>query len=138
MMLYADVTRLVEGVDPSEISGSIAERGANAGPETWSNSREAVKDSPILKDEDERRAAREFFRGFGAWSDDEMKAWTIDELDALVLQLAAGDLREIQDLAPGKGLGGINWKKADRLSREGVVSGRVYTQDGRLYVDLSE
>lgn len=59
MLLEVNVSRLVNELDPSEISGSVAERGKNAGPETWANAKEATQDG-LLKPE-ERDAARALF-----------------------------------------------------------------------------
>lgn len=135
-MLEVIVTRLITEIDPSEISGSIAERGANAGPETWANAVEATVEEPLLKPE-ERAQARKFFKEFGAWDADEIKAWSDNELDALVLQYAAGDLRELQSLAPGDGLGDIDWDMAEELSAEGTCSGSLFVSGDDLYVMLS-
>ena len=136
-MLEVIVTCLITDLDPAELSGSIAERGLNAGQETWENSMQAAEDyAPILKP-DERPAARKFFRGFGAWNDEEVAAWTDKELDALVLQYAAGDLRELQALAPGDGLGDIDWDEAEKLSERGTVSGSLFISGDNLYVSLS-
>ena len=135
-MLEVIVTRLINEVDPSEISGSIAERGNNAGPETWANAMEATADEPLLKP-DERNAARKFFRGFGAWTEQEIAAWSDNELDAIVLQYAAGDLRELQSCAPGDGLGDIDWDEAERLQSEGTCAGSLFVHGDDLYVTLS-
>jgi hypothetical protein len=136
-MLEVIVTCLITDLDPAELSGSIAERGQNAGQETWDNSMQAAKDhAPILKP-NERPAARKFFRSFGAWDDEQVAAWTDQELDALVLQYAAGDLRELQWVAPGDGLGDIDWNEAEKLSHEGIVSGSLFVSGDNLYVSLS-
>lgn len=65
-MLEINVHRLVDDVDPSTLFASIAERGANAGPETWSNSVACAAESPLLTTDEQRRRAREFFAEFGA------------------------------------------------------------------------
>lgn len=135
-MLEINVTCLLDDVDPSEISGSRAERGDNAGQETWQNAIDATAEAPLLKPQ-ERDYARAFFGTFGAWDDDEIEAWTDNELDALVLQYAAGDLRELQSCAPGDGIGNIDWTEAEKLASEGTVSGSVYPVGADLYVMLS-
>jgi len=135
-MLEVIVTRLITDLDPAEISGSIAERGQNAGQETWDNAVEAAEEEPVLKD-DERDAARAYFKGFGAWTKAEIAAWSNEELDALVLQYAAGDLRELQRCAPGKGLGGIDWDEAQALQEEGTCGGSLFIHGDDLYVMLS-
>lgn len=135
-MLEVIVTCLINDLDPRELSGSIAERGQNAGKETWANSMEAAEThKPILKPE-ERDAARKFFKGFGAWDDAEIASWSDTELDALVLQYAAGDLRELQALAPGDGLGDIDWDEAEALSHAGTVGGLLFVSGDELYIHL--
>ncbi len=128
-----DVTRLVTDLEPSDLSASVAERGKNAGPETWGNSVAAVTGAALM-DDDEREEAREFFKGFGAWEADEIAAWSAEDVDALVLQYAAGDLREVQSLCPGDGLGDVDWDEAEKLAHAGTVSGSVYASGDRLYV----
>ena len=135
-----NVTRLVTDIEPSELSGSIAERGANAGPETWANAKAAATKQPL--EISDRDGVREYFADFGAWSREEIAAWSDTELDALVLQYAAGDLRELQSLAPGDGLGGIDWALAAELAHEGTCAGNLYvsgpTDAEELFISLSD
>ena len=128
-----NVNRLITDLDPAELSGSVMERGANAGPETWANSVAAATAAPVLADDSERSEARAFFRDFGAWDDDEIAAWSHEELDALVLQYAAGDLREAQGVAPGDGIGGIDWAEAEELAEAGTLAGNLFIHDGGLW-----
>ena len=129
-----NVNRLVTELEPSELSGSIAERGKNAGPETWANSLEAAA-TPLAIDD--REGVRDFFREFGAWNDDEIDAWTDVELDALVLQCAAGDLRELQSCFPGDGVGDVDWDGAEDDMREGRVSGNLFVHNDELWIGLN-
>jgi hypothetical protein len=102
-----NITHLMtdEAFAPSEYFGSVAERGANAGRETWANAVEYAADAPLLTLElcsgykietldDIHRHAREYFAEFGAWDADEIATWSVDELNAIVLQLISGDIRE--------------------------------------------
>lgn len=134
-MLEVDVTRLIDDVDPFDLSASKAERGENAGPETWANAKAEASSNPVLKP-DERDDAISFFKGFGAWTVEEMNAWSAEELDALVLQFAAGDLRELQSVCPGDGLGDIDWDQAEAFISEGTVSGRVFASGDKLFLSL--
>jgi len=135
-MQYVDVTRLVSDVDPFELSRSIAEAGKDAGPTSWRNATAEASERPLdIKD---REAAREFFAGFGAWEREEIAAWSDTELDALILQFAAGDLREIQSLCPGDGLGDIDWQEAERLAECGTIGGRLYPQGDSLMVYIGD
>lgn len=132
-MCEVDVTCLVSEVDPFDLSHSAAEAGA---PNQWSDALEIAEGRtlPGLDVED----AKAFFEGFGAWDREEIAAWTDQEVVALTLQFAAGDLRELQSLAPGKGLGDINWKRAERLSEAGTVGGRVYASGDALFISLCD
>ena len=137
-MLQICIHRLVSDVDPSTLSASIAERGKNAGPETWSNSKACAKESPLLANDDERRAARDFFRGFGAWEDEEIDGWSAEEVDALCLQYAAGDLREAQSACPGDGIAGIDWEDYAREGENGRISANLFIHNDELWISLSE
>ena len=131
------VNCLLNDVDPFDLSHSIAEGGKNAGRDTWAASVDAAKRKrPVLKPS-QRQAARDYFAEFGAWDDDEIRAWTHTELDALVLQYAAGDLREIQSLCPGEGVGDIDWTKAEKLAERGTISGNLFVHRGRLFISMS-
>jgi hypothetical protein len=136
-MTEVNVTRLIADLYPAELSASIAERGANAGPETWANAKAAATETAVL-DPADRAAVRDFFKGFGAWDDAEIAAWSPAELDALVLQYAAGDLRELQSLCPGDGLGGIDWAHAERLSSKGRVNGCLYPSGDDLMIYIGD
>lgn len=132
-MCEIDVSCLINDVDPFVLSHSIAEAGeANK----WSDALDVAKDHGL--DISNRKAVKRFFAGFGAWKRDEIAKWTDTELDALVLQYAAGDFRELQSLCPGRGLGGINWKKAEKLAERGTVGGNLFVHDNKLFISLSE
>jgi hypothetical protein len=89
-----DITSFFESADPFEFSASRAERGQNAGPETWANAKREGAESPLLTTEEQFDALRDHVRGFGAWDADEIAAWDAAELNALFIQLISGDMRE--------------------------------------------
>ena len=134
-MCSIDVSILINGVDPFDLSASRAERGQNAGHETWANALGAAKENPLRVDDPER--VRQFFAEFGAWEDEEIEGWSDGELHALVLQMAAGDLRESQSLAPGEGTADVDWSEAGQLSQSGTCSGRLYASEDKLWFDAS-
>lgn len=95
-----DITDFFNNAAPMDYSASVAEIGRNAGPDTW---RAAVEDSPdhmMIDTDDKREAFRDYVRGFGAWDDAEIAAWSDVELNALFLQMISGDMRDA-DLKPG-------------------------------------
>lgn len=132
-MPEVNITRLITKLEPAMISGSIAELGSDAARFTWNNAKEGAK--RLLK-RDELEQVRNFFAEFGAWSRDELAHMPSIEIEALVLQYAAGDLREVQALCPGDGLGDINWTEAEALSEAGTISGRLFVSDDQLFISL--
>src|SRR4051812_6244905 len=109
-----DVTRLIREADCFEFSASRAERGDHAGRETWQNAKEEASESPLLS-ADQIDEARDYFRGFGAWSREELVAMSAEEINALLIQFVAGDIREAQELAPSDNEDGIDWAEYGRL-----------------------
>jgi hypothetical protein len=80
---------------------------------------------PLLKDDDARDAARHWLKGFGAWTEDEIAAWSDDELNALVVQFVAGSIREMEAY--------------DTPEEYQERDGRIYgTEGGRWYFYLGD
>lgn len=128
-----NITEFYNNASPRDYSASVAEIGANAGPDTW---RAACDDSPdymILDDDDKRQAMREHMRGFGAWSDAEIAAWSDTELNALLIQCIAGDIRE-SFLADGG-----TWAMYYQQAEQGIVSSRLFSDDnGQVYYTIGD
>ncbi len=132
-----DVTDYVLGTEHGDISSSCAELGPNAAQITWSHATAESARVPILASAEDCDAARDWLRGFGAWSRDELAAESDDEIRALVLQFISGDVREAESLAPGDGPGGIDWEAYGELQSEGTCSGYLYLGvDGRIYFGM--
>lgn len=89
-----DITAFVENADPFDYSHSIAEGGENAGKETWAAALTEGASSPLLTTPEQLEALRKYVKDFGAWSDEEIAAWSDAECNALFIQLISGDLRE--------------------------------------------
>lgn len=88
-----NITKMMSAdIDLSEFSASVAERGENAGQETWSNALNA--EIRLVDTPDEIATCKQYFATFGAWDDEERASWTNQEVHALLVQLVAGDLRE--------------------------------------------
>lgn len=134
-MVEVNINRLVTELNSHDLSGSVATHGANVAKETWANACEAAE-TPL--DIEDRDGVRAYFKGFGAWDEAEIAAWSDNELDALVLQYAAGDLNEAQSLCAGDGVGGIDWDEYETLSSEGTISGNLFVHNDELYISLSE
>lgn len=128
-MPYIDVTRLIDDCDAAEFSASMVEKGLLAAKITWNNAVQEATERPL--EIDDKDGIRAWLKSFGAWEKGEIDSWSDAELGALVLQYAAGDLRELQSLYPGDGVGGIDWEAAED------DGGSIYPgDDGRLYVYL--
>lgn len=125
-----DVTHMVEDKDEMiELSGSRMEHGQDAGRITWNNSKAYGKEHPLLATDAERDEARDYFREFGAWSDEEIAAWSEEELQAIVCQDIAGAIRELEAAE--------DYADYEHLCAQGTLSGRVYRgNNGRWYFYL--
>lgn len=132
-----NITRFFNEAAPMDYSASVAEIGNNAGADTWRAACEDAPDWNLLDTDEKREAFKDHIRGFGAWGDDEIAAWSDTELNALFMQLVAGDMREA-DLHPD--MTGDEWKEYERRAQAGSVSGNIFggplSADGEVYYFL--
>lgn len=125
-----NITRFVLSECLRDYSDSVAELGNGAGADTW---RAACDNAPDYSDwldtDDKRESFRDFVRGYGAWSDNEINAWSNDELTALLIQFISGDIRE----SWGGELANT-WPEYYELVEQCVVSGSLFADDeGLIY-----
>lgn len=129
-----NITKFYNETAPMDYSASVAEIGNNAGADTW---RAACEDSStymILNTDDKRQAMRDYVRGFGAWTDEEIDAWTDIELNALLLQMIAGDIREsvLDDDRSA-------WPEYYEQGEQCIVSCRLFSDDnGQIYYSIGD
>lgn len=109
-------------VSPRDYSASRAEIGDDAGPVTWGHAVEDSTDYLMLDDEEKREAFRDHVRGFGGWSDEEIAAWSDTELNALLIQMISGDVREVPDM---DGPSNWDWDLYEKHAERGMCSGRI-------------
>ena len=129
-----DITKFFNSCAPMDFSASVAEIGADAGPSTWRAAVEESTASVILDNEEKREAFRDFVRGTGAWSDDEINAWSHIELNALCIQWISGDMREPVGFELSANSDSAQWAEYEKQSSEGNVSGRLFKGvDGKIY-----
>lgn len=129
-----EITEFFNSCAPMDFSASVAEIGADAGPSTWRAAVEESTDSLILDTEEKREAFRDFVRSAGAWSDDEIKAWSHIELNALCIQWISGDMREPVGFELSADSDSAQWAEYEKQSSEGDVSGLLFKGvDGKIY-----
>ncbi len=95
-----DITSLIES-DLYPLSHSAAEGGQNAGRETWRASLAAAEETPLLDTPEKLEAMRDFALSSGGWDQEEVNAWTPQEVNALFLQWIAGDCRQCPAIVEG-------------------------------------
>jgi hypothetical protein len=126
-----DITHMIEEADEMiELSGSCAEHGQNAGTITWNNSLAYGRERPLLRTDEERDAARKHMREYGAWSTEEIAAWSESELQGIICQDVANAIREMEEVAKG------DYAEYRRLCELGICSGRLYRDDNRWHFYL--
>lgn len=134
------ITRFVRDAGMIDYSASVAEIGVDAGPTTW---RQACEDSPkytMLATDDQREAYRVHLLAYGAWESEEISAWSDDELNALLMQEIAGDVRDIESLCGGvPGSPEFDAQEYESLVSDGTLLGRLFVgSDGEIYYDIGE
>lgn len=95
MLLELDITHMLDE-SMFSLSGSVVEHGENAGSKTWNNCLQYAQHTPLLKSKEEIEHARNYFKDIGPWSDGERAKWSDNEVQALIIQLIAGDIREME------------------------------------------
>jgi hypothetical protein len=132
-----NITRFVENCDAYDYSGSVAERGDNAGPDTWNNALTEAKASPLLVTDEQLDALREHVEGFGAWSREEIDTWSPDECNAMFIQLIGGDIREAG--LDADFLDEFDWDQYEERQAAGTVSINLYRgSDNQIYYYLGD
>lgn len=116
-----DITCLAD-TDAFNYSASRAEMGENAAQITWRNN---LRDTPALLTTDEQReAARDHFKEYGAWSREEIWEWDDRELNALLHQDIMSAVRE----AGADSLTDIDWQEYE--NPDNATGGRLYRVKG--------
>lgn len=125
-----DITRFCSENDPCDYAASVAELGDHAGQITWKAALHEADYAPMLPTYDQLDAFRDYVATFGAWSDDEIAAWSPAECNALFIQLVSGDLREAGLEVPSPSA----WIEYDQRSQNGECGGNICRDfDGRVY-----
>jgi hypothetical protein len=129
-----DITRFCAENAPADYSASVAEIGDNAGTITWDAAKNEALRAPPLTTDEQLEALRVYVKGFGAWSDAEIAAWTPAECNALFIQLVSGDLREADLENPNDD---DAWQEYERRANAGDCAGQLFRDAaGRVYYYL--
>jgi hypothetical protein len=123
-----NITKFFKSAHMPDYFASVAERGENAGPETWANANSATA-YHMLDTPDKVAQMRRWARSSGGWNDKGAAALTDVEVNALFVQLVASDIREagIDTAAP-------DWDQYDEDCDEGRGTGNLYLgDDGEVY-----
>jgi hypothetical protein len=120
---------------PFDLSNNRATLGDNAGALTWAASKECAEAIALLDCEEKKEAFRSFVADSGGWNEEEVSAWDDNELNALLLQWIAGDIREaFGDAEPSE----WDWAEYEAACEAGRVSSRIYKgDDGKVYFSIS-
>lgn len=131
-----NITAFFESAETFDFSASKAERGDNAGRDTWNNAKREAAENPLLTTEEQLDSLRSYVKGFGAWDETEIAAWSPVECNALFVQLISGDMREMESLCTLDN-GEIDWPEYERLSQAGTISANIFRgDDDQIYYYL--
>ncbi len=126
-----NITKFFNEAAPMDYFASVAEIGANAGRDTWRAAQEDAGFFKMLDTKEKLQAFIDYMRGFGAWSPEEMKAWTVRDANALFIQLISGDMREA-GLHAGMSAGDWQEYENDESNCHHIFKG----VDGQVYYHL--
>lgn len=120
---------------PFDLSNNAATLGDNAGKLTWDASKEAAGEICLLNNEERKEAFRDFVRESGGWTREEIAKWDDVELNALLLQWIAGDIREaFGDVEPQD----WDWERYQEDAEQGRVSSRLFkADDGKVWFSIA-
>ena len=124
-----NITQFFNECTPMDYSASIAEIGNDAGKTTWQAAKDDSSDYMLLDTDDKRDAFRSFVQSSGGWTEDEIAAWSDIELNALLLQWIAGDIREGFEWEHERPEDVSEWEWYEQLANDGSVSGRLFKSD---------
>ena len=127
-----NITHMIEDADDMpNLSGSQAELGKDAGKITWQNSLAYAERHTLLTNDTMRDNARKYFKGFGAWSAEEIAAWSDLHLNAMVTQDIAANIREMERFE--------SQEAYQSAAEQGTVSGMLYKgDDGKWYAYIGD
>lgn len=113
-------------------SASAAELGENAGRITWLNALKVSSTYRFLDTLEKRSAFREFLVDTGGWTPSEVFSFNLQELNAILIQLVAEDIRESSLDVPFP-----SWTLHKEACEDGMISSRLFkSEDNQVYYDI--
>ena len=125
-----DITDFFNSCVPKHYSASVAELGNDAGTITWQNALDRSEEDNLLDTGEKQEAFKAYVRGFGDWDDEEIAAWSVGELNALLIQFISGGMREDGLHA---NMEDEEWNALDPENSRGRIYGGPLTVDGHVY-----
>ena len=122
-----NITRFFNNAAPMDYSASVAEIGTNAGPDTWNAAMDDADDWSMLDDADKLDAMHAWAKSSGGWDESEIAAWSDQEINALFIQLVAGDMREADLMA---NMTDGDWAMYEECAAIGECAGRIFKGEG--------
>ena len=116
---------------PRNYAASAAEMGQDAARITWEAAKEDAGFFQFIDTPEKIEAFKAFVLDSGGWSQDEIDAWSVREINALFLQWVAGDIREclewdVDDI----------WATYEEMAEAGQVPSRLFRTDDAVYFSL--
>jgi hypothetical protein len=128
-----NITLFFRNATPMDYSASRAEIGDNAAADTWNAALDDSDDYLMIATEDQREEFRRYIKGFGAWDTEEIANMSDKDLNALFIQMVAGDIREA-DLNTTN----PDWNAYEKLSERGQISSRIYASGDEVFYYVGE
>ena len=126
-----NITHLVNAGNMMDYSASIAEIGDYAGVYTWRAAMDEFcpddEDSKALVTGDDVQTVKDYFGRFGAWDTEERESWTDQEVNALLLQFIAGDIREAGDDLTD------DYPSYQKRAEAGSISSNIYKSGDQFF-----
>jgi hypothetical protein len=127
-----NITRFFQDAAPMDYSASVAEIGQDAARSTWNAAIEDSDDYLMLDSEEKREEFRQYVKGFGAWEENEIRAWSDKELNALLIQMISGDIREASLDCEDP-----DWEQYEKDAESGRVSGNLFKSGNDVYYSIN-
>jgi len=138
-----NITKLFKNCNTTDFSDSVANSGdSEIGRTTWNRALFTRKYKPLF-DAKNLQIVKDYITGFGGWTDGEIDKWDYNTVQALLLQMIAGDIAEF-DWIMGEYFDDWDrktckpdWDIWEKAGKDGVVSGNLFEgMDGEIYYSL--